>query len=91
MRPLFGVIATALSACVAVGAQPDGSLPKASIDGAGPGWQKLGEPDFINVNCTADTWTWKDGVAQCTGQPIGVIRTIKQYSNFELVAQSRTG
>ena len=66
-----------------------GSLPKACIDGAGPGWKELGEADFVNVNCNADTWTWTDGVAHCTGQPVGVIRSQKEFANFELVAQWR--
>ena len=49
----------------------------------------LAEKDFVNVNCDADTWTWKDGVAHCTGEPVGVIRTGKSFTNFELVAQWR--
>lgn len=63
--------------------------PKAWIDGTGPDWRTLGEEDFTNVNLDDDTWTWKDGVAHCTGQPIGVIRTKKAVENFELVAQWR--
>ncbi len=63
------------------------ALPKACIDGTGPGWVALGENDFANVNCYPETWTWKEGVAHCTGQPVGVIRTKKKYKNFELVAQ----
>lgn len=64
-------------------------FPKACIDGTGPGWKALGQEDFTNVNCHEDTWTWKDGVAHCSGQPIGVIRTKKMLTNFELVAQWR--
>jgi Domain of Unknown Function (DUF1080) len=62
-------------------------LPKAFIDGAGLGWQKLGEADFVMVNGDPDTWTWKEGGVQCTGKPVGVTRSQKQYTNFELVAQ----
>src|SRR5437016_4440876 len=62
-------------------------LPKAFIDGTGLGWRKLGEPDFVNVNCAKDTWSWKHDVVHCTGKPTGVMRTQKQYTNFELVAQ----
>lgn len=65
------------------------TLPKAFIDGIGPGWKQLGEADFVNVNGEKETWTWKDGVAHCTGQPVGVIRTAKQYTNLELVVQWR--
>lgn len=64
-------------------------LPKATIDGNGPGWKPLGEAEFENVNGEPGTWTWKDGVAHCTGLPVGVIRTKKQYTNFELVAEWR--
>jgi hypothetical protein len=61
--------------------------PKAFIDGTGPGWVTLGEKDFVPVNGAPDTWTWKDGVWHCTGKPLGVTRSQKQYTNFELVAQ----
>ncbi len=64
-------------------------LPRALIDGNGPGWQALGEADFQNVNCNPDTWSWKDGVIQCTGTPVGVMRTTRQFTNFELVAEWR--
>jgi hypothetical protein len=64
-------------------------LPKAFIDGTGIGWNGLGDADFVNVNCNPDTWSWKQGVAHCTGQPVGVIRTAKAYTNFELVAEWR--
>ena len=62
-------------------------LPKAFINGEGPGWQELSEDDFVNVNCKPETWSWKDGVIHCTGQPIGVTRTKKQLTNFELVVE----
>ena len=65
------------------------AAPRAFIDGSGPGWAALGEEDFVNVNCAEDTWTWTDGGAHCTGRPTGVIRSQKQYKNFELVVQWR--
>lgn len=67
-------------------AQDPSDLPKATIDGTGPGWRELGEADFVNVNTDPDTWTWKDGVVHCTGKPVGVIRSQKPITNFELVA-----
>ncbi len=70
-------------------AQGTESLPKAFLDGMGPGWNELKEEDFANVNCGRDTWSWKMGTLYCTGQPIGVLKTVKQYDNFELVAQWR--
>ena len=62
-------------------------LPKAFVDGTGPGWRALGEDDFVNVNCDKETWTWKDGAAHCSGKPVGVIRTKKRVTNFELVVE----
>ena len=68
-------------------AADDGPPPKALIDGNGPGWRSLGESDFVNVNCDADTWSFKDGKIQCTGKPTGVMRTKEQIKNFELVVE----
>ncbi|HUY31305.1 MAG TPA: DUF1080 domain-containing protein [Pirellulales bacterium] len=73
---------------LSVAAEP-AAPPKAFIDGSGLDWKELGEADFVNVNCDKDTWTWKDGVAHCSGQPVGVIRSTKPFTNFELVAQWR--
>ncbi len=79
----FGITLATLTA------QGPASAPKAFIDGTGPGWKPLSLSDFENVNCAKDTWTGKDGEIHCTGQPIGVARTKKQYTNFELVAEWR--
>ena len=65
------------------------AAPKAFIDGTGPDWVALGEKDFVHVNCDKETWTWKEGFVACTGSPVGVIRSQKKYTNFELVAQWR--
>jgi hypothetical protein len=62
-------------------------LARAFVDGTGPGWKALGEPDFVNVNCRLDTWSWKDDLLNCTGQPIGVMRTRQTFTNFELVVE----
>lgn len=87
---LVAVIGSALIFCASTTlTAEEPALPKASIDGAGPGWSALGEADFVNVNCEPDTWSWKEGSVHCTGQPVGVIRSQKQYNNFELVAQWR--
>ena len=39
---------------------------------------------WVNVNTDPDTWSVKDGVLICTGKPIGVMRTDRQYENFIL-------
>ena len=80
--------ALAISAPLALGKADDvSSPPRAFLDGTGPGWKELVEDDFTDVNCDPDTWTWKDGVIHCTGRPVGVIRTKKPVTNFELVAE----
>ena len=63
--------------------------PSPVIDGSGPGWVKLTGKDFMDVNCGDKTWTWNDNSVQCTGKPVGVIATKKQYTNFELIAEWR--
>jgi hypothetical protein len=93
-RPKIAVLgcllAIAAPVTLAVSDEPSGSdLPRACIDGNGPGWRVLGEEDFAQVNCNPETWTWKDGAVHCTGRPVGVIRTKKPVTNFELVAQWR--
>lgn len=62
---------------------------KAFIDGVGPDWRALGEADFADVNGDPETWTFEGGQVFCTGRPIGVLRTVKQYTNFELVLEWR--
>lgn len=39
---------------------------------------------FVDVNTSNDTWCVEDGLLKCTGEPIGVMRTEKQYENFIL-------
>jgi hypothetical protein len=70
-------------------AEETAELPKAFLDGTGPGWKAMGERDFADVNGDPETWTWEGDLVRCSGQPVGVIRTRKPYANFELVAQWR--
>src|SRR5437763_2774417 len=72
---------------IAVRADDAAELSKAFVDGNGPGWQSLGEADFVNVNCEKDTWSFKDGIISCTGKPTGVMRMKEPVTNFELVVQ----
>jgi hypothetical protein len=67
----------------------DSTNISARIDGAGPGWQALGEADFVNVNCDEDTWKWSDAGVYCQGTPTGVTRSRKSYTNFEFVVEWR--
>jgi len=65
----------------------DAVAPRAFLDGVGPGWVSLKADDFQMVNGEPDTWTWKDELVECTGLPVGVTRSQKTYTNFELVAE----
>jgi hypothetical protein len=65
----------------------DAPAKKAFIDGTGPGWVPLTLKDFTPVNGAPDTWSEKDGIIHCTGKPVGVTRSAKEYKNFELVAE----
>jgi hypothetical protein len=62
---------------------------KAGIDGTEPGFVTLTLDDFINVNCSPETWSTKDGVIHSTGSPVGVVRSKKVYTNLELVVEWR--
>lgn len=39
---------------------------------------------WVNVNTEPSTWSVKDGKLICSGRPIGVMRSEKQYENFVL-------
>lgn len=39
---------------------------------------------FVDVNTSEKTWYVENNILKCTGEPIGVIRTEKQYENFVL-------
>ena len=39
---------------------------------------------WVNVNTAPETWKARDGVLVCSGRPIGVMRSEKQYENFVL-------
>jgi hypothetical protein len=79
-----------------------GDTPAAKIDGEGPGWKALGPADFADVNNEPDTWAWSeikedDGEGgragnfrvKGTGKPVGVLKTARTYTNFELVGEWR--
>ncbi len=68
-------------------AAPTTDVHAALVDGEGLGWRALGLDDFAPVNSAADTWAWKDDVLHCTGQPVSVLRTAKQFTNVEMVVE----
>ncbi len=64
--------------------------PRAFIDGTGQGWKALTEDEFTKVNCPDETFTFHaNGLIECTGKPVGVIRTKEQIKNFELFVEWR--
>ena len=44
---------------------------------------------WVNANCAPETWSVREGVIHCTGQPTGALRTERQYENFILEAEWR--
>jgi hypothetical protein len=67
----------------------EAALPRAFIDGTGPGWRALTADDFADVNGAPDTWVWNGDLLHSTGNPIGVRRTRQMFTNFELVIEWR--
>ena len=100
-RPTYPRIMIILAALAAAGTwaarsrsvaddAPATPAAKATIDGVGgPGWRTMTAADFRAVNGEEGTWTWKGGEVYCTGQPVGVTRSVKEYGNFELSARWR--
>lgn len=83
----FKLIPTLLFLAV-TGAIAD-SKPVAAITGDEAGWTPMLEADFVAVNGAADTWSFDEAakVISSTGKPIGVIRSAKEYENFELTVE----
>ncbi|MEM7367194.1 MAG: DUF1080 domain-containing protein [Bacteroidota bacterium] len=44
---------------------------------------------WIDVNTSPETWRVEDGLLKCTGTPIGVMRTERQYENFVIEVEWR--
>ena len=57
-------------------------------DGEVPQWKDLFNgkdlTGWVNINTAEDTWNVRDGMLVCTGTPIGVMCSEKQYENFVL-------
>ena len=43
--------------------------------------------NWVDVNTSPETWRVEDGILVCSGKPIGVMRSEKQYENFILVIE----
>lgn len=44
---------------------------------------------WVDVNTSPQTWSVKDGLLVCSGKPVGVMRSEKQYENFILEIEWR--
>ena len=44
---------------------------------------------WVDVNTSPETWSVRDGLLVCTGQPIGVMRSDRRYENFVLEIEWR--
>jgi hypothetical protein len=86
---LVGLGAASHQAEASIADEDTGDVTSASIDGTQAGWRGLGSDDFRNVNCAKDTWSWDGTQVHCTGNPVGVIASVKSYTNFELVCSWR--
>lgn len=82
----FALIIQIRSASVTNGA-PQETVPRPVVDSNLPGWRPLIENDFEQVNSQSDTWNWKNTELFCSGTPISVLRTTKEYTNFEMVVE----
>jgi hypothetical protein len=58
-----------------------------------PAWRDLFNgkdlTGWIDVNTSPETWQVRDGLLVCSGQPIGVMRSDRQYENFLLEIEWR--
>lgn len=85
-----GLVALSANAVVAQDNQPTAKskpVTHAIVDGLADGFRVLGKEDFVKVNSANDTWSFEGDLIKCTGNPVSVMRTQKQFTNFELVVQ----
>src|SRR4026208_2037487 len=63
------------------------SIPT-TAQGQLPQWQDMFNgkdlAGWVNINTAEDTWKYRDGMLICSGRPIGVMCSEKQYENFVL-------
>lgn len=85
--------AAVLAAGLVVGQAEKPEVAAESALAPEPGWVDLFNGKdlngWIDVNTSPDTWSVKDGLLVCSGQPIGVMRSEKHYENFILVVEWR--
>ena len=86
-RLLLAILIYTPATSFAQDSKPTAAKVNAAIDDTAPGWRSLAPADFTKVNSAEDTWSWNEGVLHCTGQPLSVLRTTKQFENVEIVVE----
>jgi len=69
-------VVVVLTGCFAVRAQPAAQFQDLFNGKDLTGW--------VNVNTAPETWKPRDGLVVCSGHPIGVLRSAREYENFVL-------
>jgi hypothetical protein len=83
---------TVALACVAETRLVGQELPSAGFIPFGSessAWKVLEAGDFERANCDEETFTWEGSWAKCTGKPVGVLKSKKEFRNIEIVAYWR--
>ncbi|NLO33637.1 MAG: DUF1080 domain-containing protein [Candidatus Hydrogenedentes bacterium] len=75
---------TVLSLCVCLVAATFIGAEEVAVPQFQPLFNGVDLTGWINVNTAEDTWSVQDGLLVCSGRPIGVMRSEKQYENFIL-------
>jgi hypothetical protein len=65
------------------------AAPAANDDGFVPLFNGRDLTGWVNANCAPETWSVRDDLIHCTGQPTGALRTERQYENFILEVEWR--
>ncbi len=67
------------------------AVPACAVDSDGfvPLFNGRDLTGWVNANCAPETWSVRDGMIHCTGQPTGALRTERQYENFVLEVEWR--
>jgi hypothetical protein len=63
--------------------------PAVFVGDAASSWRELRFDEFVNANGDADTWTADGGLIRCTGKPVGVLKSKREFTNLELSLEWR--
>jgi len=85
LRLFIGLyLTTAAAVAVLAESDPEAEALSAEVTGFVDLFNGRDLTGWVNVNTKPNTWQVKDGLLVCTGKPIGVMRSEKQYENFVL-------